>query len=84
MNAKADQHNQSGEKTAVRCVVCKRRLFDYFAGEFLIEIKCSRCRKINTIQCISSWNVEMNRKMYIRSSIKKKDSLYGTPVNGSL
>lgn len=75
MDEKENQHNRSVEKTAIRCVACKRRLFDYIAGEFLIEIKCSRCRKINTIQCISSWNPAKNRKMHVRSSIKKKDSI---------
>ncbi len=85
MNEKSNQHKQSGEKVAIRCAVCKRRLFDFVSGEFVIEIKCARCRKINTIQCISSWTPAKNRKENVPYyNNKKRDSLYGTPVNGSL
>ncbi len=37
-------------RTEVRCKVCNQRLFDYVEGDFLIEIKCSRCKTINLLQ----------------------------------
>ncbi len=34
----------------VRCSVCNQRLFDYMEGDFVIEIKCSRCKSMNLLQ----------------------------------
>ena len=34
----------------VRCSVCNQRLFDYVEGDFLIEIKCSRCKTVNLLR----------------------------------
>lgn len=34
----------------VRCRVCNQRMFDYMSGNFLIEIKCGRCKTVNLLQ----------------------------------
>ena len=30
----------------IRCVKCKKRLFDYSSGELSIAIKCNRCGRV--------------------------------------
>ena len=55
------------KRMEVRCKVCNQRLFDYMTGDFLIEIKCSRCKTVNLLQVRK--DTRRNKKYLIRLSV---------------
>ena len=61
----------------VRCSVCNQRLFDYVSGEFLIEIKCSRCKNINRLQGRRDKTQKNRHLIYIhKSDVQKGKQLH--------
>lgn len=37
--------NKKNDKITIRCKHCNNRMFDYVAGDMILEMKCSRCKK---------------------------------------
>lgn len=56
----------------VRCSICNQRLFDYVSGEFLIEIKCSRCKAVNLLQGRRTKTQNNKHLFYIHKSDVQK------------
>lgn len=43
------------DKVTIRCKHCNHRIFDYIAGDMVVEIKCSKCKKtIGTLRFIEN------------------------------
>ena len=64
-------------KVEVRCSVCNQRLFDYMSGEFLIEIKCSRCKAVNLLQGRRDKTRNNKHLIYIhKSDVQKGKQLH--------
>lgn len=61
-------------KVEVRCCVCNQRMFDYLSGDFLIEIKCSRCKKVNILQGRSDKPLNRTHLVYIHNPICRKEN----------
>ena len=39
-------------KVSFCCKDCKRRMFDYYAGNLNLSIKCNRCKRVLTLKKI--------------------------------
>ena len=55
-------------KVSFCCKDCKRRMFDYYAGNLNLSIKCNRCKRVLTLKKIDEKYVAermINGKLFV-------------------
>jgi len=55
-------------KVSFCCKDCKRKMFDYYAGNLNLSIKCNRCKRVLTLKKIDEKYVAermINGKLFV-------------------